>query len=104
MKEEGYTDKEIALAIKEGSVDERHKILKGIRRMQHYNEELYVVPKAFDRWRQYVYYRKAFRYWSTFCNSKSEFLKIDISKAFNRWKQYGQKSKQNLTALHYEDL
>jgi len=33
MKDEGYTDKEIVGAIKEGSVEERHKLLKGIRRM-----------------------------------------------------------------------
>jgi hypothetical protein len=54
--------------------------------MQHYNEDLYVKPKAFDRWKKYVYYRKAFRYWATFVNGRGEFLKINLAKSFNRWK------------------
>jgi len=64
--------------------------------MQHYNEDLYVKPKAFDRWRQYVNMRKLFRYWLEYINNRSEYIKSDMAVAFDRWKHYHVKSRTTL--------
>jgi hypothetical protein len=57
--------------LKGGAGDKQGLLLKAVKRMQHYNEELYVVPKAFDQWRQYAHMRKLFRYWLNFSNKRA---------------------------------
>ena len=86
MKDEGYTDKEIKESIAQGKKDLDNLMLRTVRRLQHFNKDLYCRPKYFDRWRMWVYYRKAFRYWLNFVNTRSEFVKGDLRMAFNRWK------------------
>ena len=46
--------------------------------MQHYNEERYVMPKMFDKWRQYVHMRKLFRYWLGFVEKRAKLVKSDL--------------------------
>lgn len=48
MKEEGYGEREIQQALKGGVADKKGLLLKSIKRMQHYNDDKYVIPKAFD--------------------------------------------------------
>jgi hypothetical protein len=61
MKQEGYAHSDIIQALKSGQTKQNGLILKSLSRMQHYNEDLYVKPKMFDRWREYVNLRKLFR-------------------------------------------
>ncbi len=56
--------------------------------MQHYNEELYPKPKAFDRWRQFVNLKKLFRYWLGYAAKRGEYVKSDLHYAFDKWKSY----------------
>jgi hypothetical protein len=51
MKNEGYSDKDIQIALNQGNGGHNTLLLKAIRRMQHFNEELNTKPKMFDRWR-----------------------------------------------------
>ena len=54
MKNEGYDEDDMGKALKEQDERKRHLMLKSIRRMQHFNSELYTKPKIFDRWRAYI--------------------------------------------------
>jgi hypothetical protein len=56
--------------------------------MKHYTEEddLYLKPKMFDRWKLYVSMRKLIRYHLTNMSNKLKPIKSDLSIAFNRWK------------------
>jgi len=46
-------------------------MLKAIRRMQHFNSELYAKPKMFDTWRLYVYAKRLYRYWLQFVEKRA---------------------------------
>jgi len=51
MKKEGYEEKDIADALNTEKGRQSDLILKSVKRMQHYNNELYLMPKMFDRWK-----------------------------------------------------
>jgi hypothetical protein len=51
MKEEGYSEVDIAQALRQGKEDKKSLLLKAVFRMNHYNEEEYPMPKMFDRWK-----------------------------------------------------
>ena len=77
---------------------------RAVRRLRHYNRDLYCKPKYFDRWRMFVYYRKAFRYWLDFVNTRAEFGKADLKHAFNKWKFMESKHKDVLGKMNRKDL
>lgn len=104
MKDEGYNKKEIQEAINKGKENLNNLMLKSVRRMQHFNQDLFVKPKAFDRWRMFVYYRKAFRYWLNWTNSRGEYCKGDLAMAFNKWKNLETKHKEVLSKMCKKDL
>ena len=79
-------------------------MLRAVRRLEHYNPELNPKPKAWDRWKLFVYYRKAFRYWLDFVNSRCEFGKGDLKAAFNKWKHMEDKHKTVLSRMCKNDL
>lgn len=54
LTKEGYDEKEIEQGLKEELDRQGQLMLKSVRRIQHYNLQLYYKPKAFDRWRQFV--------------------------------------------------
>lgn len=56
--------------------------------MQHYNEKLYLKPKAFDRWREYVRAKRAFRYYLLLVDKRSEVVKADMHWAMDKWRQF----------------
>ena len=62
MSEEGYDDKDVHAAIQSEKARQAQLLLKGIRKAQHFTDELYPMPKAFDRWKQFVHMRKLFKY------------------------------------------
>ena len=86
MTKEGYEEKDIEQVLKNNR--SREMMLKAVRRMQHYNEEGYVKPKCFDRWRLYVHLRKLFKYWLNYANHRGEFLKSDLYWAFSKWRHF----------------
>ncbi len=104
LRKQGYTENQIAEAANKGKNYHNGLLAKAIARMQHYNDDLYVKPKMFDRWRQYVHLRRLFRYWGNYVNKRSEFIKCDIAVAFDRWKNYEQASRRNLEQLPREEL
>jgi len=54
--------------------------------MQHYNEEKYVIPKMFDRWRLYVKMRKMMLHWMHYIGNRQQPVRSDLAVAFDRWK------------------
>jgi hypothetical protein len=72
--------------------------------MQHYNEEKYVMPKMFDKWRQYVHMRKLFHYWLGFVEKRAQLVKSDLHYAFDRWKRSHSVKHKKLTVNNKSDL
>lgn len=72
--------------------------------MQHYNEDLYVLPKMFDRWRAYVHMRKLYRYWLQFAEKRRQLIKSDLHYCFDRWKRFHPVKHQHLTVKNKKDL
>lgn len=72
-------------------------MLKTVRRLQHFNKDLYYAPKYFDRWREFVQYKKAFRYWLSFVEKRSMLIKSDLHYVFDRWKKFHPSKKNELT-------
>lgn len=54
MQSEGYDNKQIEEALKKEKERQAQLMLKSVKRMQHYNEEQYTLPKMLDRWKQFV--------------------------------------------------
>lgn len=54
--------------------------------MKHYNEEGYVVPKMFDRWKLFVKMRKLAKHWMEYIGNRQQNVKADLAVAFDRWK------------------
>ena len=52
----------------------------------------------------FVYYRKAFRYWLDFVNTRAEFTKGDLKHAFNKWKHMEARHKDVLSKMNRRDL
>ena len=96
LKKEGYDDKEILDALKEEKSKQNNLMLRTVRRMQHYNSDLYLKPKVFDKWMQFVHLRKLFKYWLGFADKKGEFIQSDKHWAFDKWKKYYPASKDTL--------
>jgi len=88
LKDEGYEERDIAGALNQEKGRQSTLILKSVRRMQHYNEELYLKPKVFDRWKQFVHIRRLFKYWLGFAHKRGEFVKSDLYYAFDKWRNY----------------
>ena len=63
---------------------------KTVARMKHYTEEndAYLLPKMFDRWRMFVKIRKLVRHWMNYINNRQSHHKADLAVAFDRWKYY----------------
>jgi hypothetical protein len=104
MRDEGYHEKEIEQVLKCGVVDKKGLILKAINRMKHYNDDLYVVPKAFDQWKRYIHMKKLFRYWLNYSNQRAQYIKSDLARAFDVWKHYDNKHKEVYTKLSKKAL
>ncbi len=62
--------------------------------MQHYNEDLYVKPKLFDRWKEFVHMRKLYRYWLSFVEKRAQLVRSDLHFAFDKWKRFHPIKKQ----------
>jgi hypothetical protein len=71
LNEEGYDEQELSQAMKIQDKRQNELMLKTIRRMQHYNKENYLKPKFFDRWREFIQYKRMFRYWLSFVDKRS---------------------------------
>ena len=77
--------------------------MKTIKRFQHYNEEKYLYPKTFDRWRLWVKHRKLMKYWLNFCNTRAGPYGA-LHRAFSKWKRGEAEKQKQLHELSREDL
>lgn len=59
---------------------------KTICRMFCYNDDLYILPWSFDRWREWVNMRKLYRYWLDYLNKRASMMISDKAHAFHKWK------------------
>mmetsp|Transcript_8816 Transcript_8816/g.8151 ORF Transcript_8816/g.8151 Transcript_8816/m.8151 type:complete len:167 (+) Transcript_8816:1267-1767(+) len=104
MAEQGYSEQERDLALKKGQEKQFHQLLKGVRRFEHYNKDLFTKPKLFDQWKQFVHLRKLFRYWLGFATNRGDYGVCDLAVSFDRWKHYDPHSKEVLKRLTKEQL
>jgi hypothetical protein len=45
-------------------------------------------PKAFDRWKEFVFFRKLFKKWLGYAWKRSAYGRSDMAVAFDRWRKY----------------
>lgn len=88
MAEQAYTPKEIEQAVETSQNQINEHLARSISRMKHYTQQddLYLKPKMFDRWKYFVKMRKLMRYILRNVENKLQPVKADLSIAFNRWK------------------
>lgn len=79
---EGYSQEDVHRLEGHGEKRALHLMGKAKKRLEHYNEDSYPLPKAFDRWRKYVALKKTMRYYLQFAANRSEYLKADLASAF----------------------
>jgi hypothetical protein len=63
MKNEGYDEEDTGKALIQHDQHKRYLMVKAIKRLQHFNSELYAKPKMFDIWKRYVQVKRQYRYW-----------------------------------------
>jgi hypothetical protein len=89
LKEEGYTTLEtdkINIWVK----DRGHELLsRSVARMRHFtkDQDQYLKPKMFDRWRKFVQIRKLIRYLLNNIENSLHVKRADLHQAFRRWKK-----------------
>ena len=71
-----------------------------MQRFRNADEDTYVMPKMFDKWKNYVHTKKLFRYWLGFAFKRGENGRADIAIAFDRWKNYDIKQKRMLSSMN----
>ena len=89
MELEGYSKEDIALLEKHGADEYKRLLNKAKARMDHFNAEKFMLPKAFDSWRKFVAMRKLFKYYLNFVDNRSSFPKADLASAFSQWRRQG---------------
>ena len=72
--------------------------------MKHFNEEGYVKPKMFDRWRMYVQMRRLVKYLLLSTENKLLPVKSDLTIAFYKWKTKFTASNKALNGLDRQIL
>lgn len=94
--EDGIEPREVQRVIDENKQKSIQTIEKAICRLFCYNEELYLLPKTLDRWKKWVHYRKAFRYWLNHLNRQLDLRASAKYQAFRQWKLVDAKMAQTL--------
>lgn len=72
--------------------------------MKHFNQEGYLKPKMFDRWREWIRERQRFKYWLQFVEKRAQIIKSDLHAAFDRWKRFHPQRKEALTIESKQEL
>ena len=72
MKDQGYTEPEVEIISKQCMDRSKELMARAVARMKHYQEEddLYLVPKMFDRWRFFVKMRKLTKHWLNYIENR----------------------------------
>lgn len=96
MTEEGFGKHEIDDIENEAQKKSLDTIAKVIGRWKHYtyDGDKYLIPKMFERWRQWIQLRKIVKTWLDFIGNKQNHVKADMQHAFNKWK-YMSSDEQN---------
>ncbi len=66
-------------------------------------EDVYLLPKMFDRWRQFVKMRKLVGWILRNMENRLQPRKADLSYHFNKWKYYAGETKKDLRGTHRAD-
>jgi len=90
MEDQGYTKPEIEQVVEQAKGRVRELLARAVARMKHYttDDDLYLKPKMFDRWRMYVKMRKLVRHWMNYISNRQSHHRADLAVAFDRWKYY----------------
>ena len=88
MDKEGFTQNEIDEVADKAQDKGLDLIARAVGRWKHYtyDDDKYLIPKMFDRWRQWVAFRKILRHWLDYIGNRQNHVKADLSHAFNKWK------------------
>ena len=99
MLDEGYAPEDISRLEKHGEKQQTYLINKAKKRMEHFNEDKFPLPKYFDRWRKWIAFRKIMKYHLNLASNRSEFLKADMASAFTQWKFHDQRLQKTYAAI-----
>lgn len=88
MKNEGYDEEDTGKALSQHDQHKRYLMLKAVKRMQHFNSEMYAKPKMFDIWKRYVQVKRLYRYWLQFVEKRAKIVKSDLHYVFDKWKRF----------------
>jgi hypothetical protein len=58
--------------------------------------DLKIIPGCFDRWRQWIKYRKTMGYWLQYCNNFVSPRRYALSNAFKTWRSQNSEEKATL--------
>ena len=88
MKDEGFKQGEIDDIEHDADKKSLEKMAKVVGRWKHYTyeDDKYLIPKMFDRWRQWIQLRKIVKHWLDFIGNKQNNTKADLQHAFGKWK------------------
>lgn len=88
MRDEGFVKHQIDDEVQRAKERAQEYLSRSIARIQHNtrDQDLYLLPKMFDRWRQFVKLRKLVGWILRNMENKLQPVKADMGYAFNKWK------------------
>lgn len=87
MREEHYTESEIKIKCKDWFGKNEYLMNKYLARMRmRQDPNKKVVPKVWNRWKQYVGMRKLVKYQCNQMENYTHNVKCDLQRAFKKWK------------------
>lgn len=104
MRAEHYTEQEIKLKTREWFGKNEMLLGKYIARMRMRQTEKKLIPKVWNRWRQYVGMRKLIKYQVRQMENYTHNVKADLQRAFKKWKNGPEQLATELDKLPYNHL
>lgn len=104
MRNEHYTESEIKLKCRDWFGKNEMLMNKYIARMKMRTEGKKLIPKVWNRWRQYVGMRKLIKYQFKQMENYGDNVKADLQRAFKKWKSGPEQLATELDKLPYSHL
>ena len=80
MASEGFTQNEIDDIADRAKGKSLELLAKAVGRWKHYTyeDDKYVIPKMFERWRQWIAMRKIVKHWLSYIGNKQHHVRADL--------------------------
>lgn len=88
-KEEGFSALKVQKIINKTKLKATGTYMKIVSRLLcNGNDKLKVMPYCFERWRQWLKYRKILKYWLQYTQNYLDPWRRELAQAFKTWKTY----------------